>query len=214
MKEIQLQQTLPEVFASGQAVQSEVWHQNITFTRDSISLIKAASGTGKSSLCSYIFGYRQDYQGLILFDQKNIKQFTEKDWNHIRTTELSIVFQELRLFEELSAWDNIQIKNKLTGYKTKKEITHLFERLGIEDKLHTPIGKLSYGQRQRVAFIRALCQPFHYILLDEPISHLDSHNSKELASVLLEETTKQQAGIIVTSLGHQLDLPYSHYYNL
>jgi len=90
----------------------------------------------------------------------------------------------------------------------------MLERLGIADKTNIPIKALSFGQRQRVAFIRALCQPYQFILLDEPISHLDVENSKELAKLLLEEASGQGAGIIVTSLGHQLDLPYSNYFNL
>ena len=214
MKEIQLKQTLPEVFSRGERIQSDIWHQDITFDRNSISLIQAASGTGKSSLCSYIFGYRKDYQGMIFFDKQNIKQFTREQWNDIRQKELSIMFQELRLFDDLTAIENIQIKNKLTGFKSKKEITQLFERLDIGEKQNAPIHTLSFGQRQRVAFIRALCQPFHFIILDEPISHLDLANGKELASVLLEEANKQQAGILITSLGHQLELPYNHIYNL
>ena len=90
----------------------------------------------------------------------------------------------------------------------------MLERLDIADKKDTPIRSLSFGQRQRVAFIRSLCQPFQFILLDEPISHLDTENGIEVAKLLLEETAGQGAGVLVTSLGHQLDLPYSHYYNL
>ena len=125
-----------------------------------------------------------------------------------------MLFRSLRLFEELTALENIQIKNKLTKFKSKKDITNMLERLGIADKTNIPIKALSFGQRQRVAFIRALCQPYQFILLDEPISHLDVENSKELAKLLLEEASGQGAGIIVTSLGHQLDLPYSNYFNL
>ncbi|EGJ70256.1 ABC transporter related protein [Bacteroides coprosuis DSM 18011] len=214
MEKIHLKQALPEVFAGGSSIQSDIWHQDIIFDKEMICLIKAASGTGKSSLCSYIFGYRRDYQGMIFFDDVNIKQIKSKDWNSIRQKELSIMFQELRLFEELTALENIQIKNKLTKFKSKKDITNMLERLGIADKTNIPIKALSFGQRQRVAFIRALCQPYQFILLDEPISHLDVENSKELAKLLLEEASGQGAGIIVTSLGHQLDLPYSNYFNL
>lgn len=214
METINLKQTLPEIFADGEFIKSDIWHQDISFKREDIALIKAASGTGKSSLCSYLFGYRKDYQGMIFFDEINIKQLKNKEWNTIRQKEISIMFQELRLFEELTALQNIQIKNRLTHFKSKKQINEMLERLDIADKKDTPIRSLSFGQRQRVAFIRSLCQPFQFILLDEPISHLDTENGIEVAKLLLEETAGQGAGVLVTSLGHQLDLPYSHYYNL
>ena len=209
MNTITLQQTLPQVFAGKDAVVSDVWHQSLQWSKGEKVLIEAASGTGKSSLCSYIYGYRNDYQGIICFDGKNIKSLGVKDWVEIRSTSLSMLFQELRLFTELSAWENVQIKNKLTGFKTKKEIKAWFEALGIADKWETPLGKLSFGQQQRVALIRALCQPFDFIFMDEPISHLDDENGRCMASLLTEEADKQGAGIVVTSIGKHLELDYN-----
>lgn len=214
MEKIILKQTLPEVFAGGKSIESDIWHKEVCFERESMSLVHAASGTGKSSLLSYLFGYRRDYQGMIFFDETNIHQLSNTDWVKVRRSEISIMFQELRLFDELSAMDNIAVKNMLTHHKKRKEVEVWFERLGIADKMNTPVNRLSYGQRQRVAFMRALCQPFHFILLDEPISHLDEVNSNVVAELLQEEVAAQGAGVIITSLGHQLNLPYSHQYNL
>lgn len=214
MERIILKQTLPEVFADGKPIESDIWHKEVCFERGSTTLVRAASGTGKSSLLSYLFGYRQDYHGMVFFDDTNIRQLVNKDWTKIRKNEISIMFQELRLFDELSAMDNIAVKNMLTHHKSRKEVEAWFERLGIADKMNTPVNRLSYGQRQRVAFMRALCQPFHFILLDEPISHLDEVNSKAIAELLQEEVSTQGAGVVVTSLGHQLSLSYSHQYNL
>ena len=142
-------------------------------------LIEAASGTGKSSLCSYIYGYRSDYQGIINFDETNIKAYTVEQWVNLRKHSLSMLFQDLRIFSELTAFENVQLKNNLTGYKKKKEILALFDAMGIADKANIKAGKLSFGQQQRVAFIRALCQPFDFIFLEEPISHLDDYRSEE-----------------------------------
>ncbi len=209
MQQIHLQQTLPQVFADLNSITSDVWHKDVLLQKGELTLIEAASGTGKSSLCSYIYGYRNDYQGIINFDNNNISNLHTKEWTHLRRTSLSMLFQDLRLFEELSALDNIRIKNKLTKYKKKKEILQLFERLGLADKTHTKVSKLSFGQQQRVAFIRSLCQPFDFIFLDEPVSHLDEVNSSTISEILLEEATNRQAGVIVTSIGKHLDLPYN-----
>lgn len=208
MKTITLQQTLPAVFADKDRIVSDVWHQQLELVKGDKVLIEAASGTGKSSLCSFVYGYRNDYQGIICFDGKNIRSMNVSDWVEIRKTSLSMLFQELRLFPELTSWENVQIKNSLTGFKSKKEIKQWFEALGIAEKWNTPLGMLSFGQQQRVAMIRALCQPFDFIFLDEPVSHLDEENGRIMAAVLSEEANKQGAGIVVTSIGKHLELDY------
>lgn len=209
MHTLSLRQCLPAVFAGRDAIESDVWHQSLTFQKGENYLIEAASGTGKSSLCSYIHGYRNDYQGLILFDDKNIRQLSVKEWTVIRQRHISMLFQELRLFVELTAWENIQLKNNLTSYKSKKEIKGWFDLLGIADKWDTPVGKLSFGQQQRVAFMRALCQPFDFIFLDEPISHLDEQNGVLMAQLLSDEVTKQGAGVVLTSIGKAPQLNFT-----
>ena len=208
MKTITLQQTLPAVFADKDRIVSDVWHQQLELVKGEKVLIEAASGTGKSSLCSFVYGYRNDYQGIICFDGKNIRSMNVSDWVEIRKTSLSMLFQELRLFPELTSWENVQIKNALTGFKSKKEIKQWFEALGIAEKWGTPLGMLSFGQQQRVAMIRALCQPFDFIFLDEPVSHLDEENGRIMASMLTEEVERQGAGVVVTSIGKHLELDY------
>ena len=208
MKTITLQQTLPAVFADKDRIVSDVWHQQLELVKGEKVLIEAASGTGKSSLCSFVYGYRNDYQGIICFDGKNIRSMNVSDWVEIRKTSLSMLFQELRLFPELTSWENVQIKNSLTGFKSKKEIKQWFEALGIAEKWNTPLGMLSFGQQQRVAMIRALCQPFDFIFLAEPVSHLDEENGRIMASLLTEEVERQGAGVVVTSIGKHLELNY------
>lgn len=214
MNLIHLQQTLPQVFAGRDAITSEVWHQDIVFSKGKRYLIEAASGTGKSSLCSYIYGYRHDYQGIINFDEKNIRSLSVNEWVDIRKHSLSILFQELRVFPELTALENVLLKNRLTNYKKRKEILALFQTIGIADKANEKVGRLSFGQQQRVAFIRSLCQPFDFIFLDEPVSHLDDENSAIMSRLLMEEAESRGAGVIVTSIGKHLELEYDFSYKL
>lgn len=208
MNSIHLRQTLPQVFTDRDAITSDVWHQDITFCKGKRYLIEAASGTGKSSLCSYIYGYRRDYQGIINFDERNIRSLSVDEWVEVRKQSLSILFQELRLFPELTALENVQLKNRLTNFKKKKEVLALFAALGIAEKADEKAAKLSFGQQQRVAFIRSLCQPFDFIFLDEPISHLDDDNGNIMSRLLTEEAERQGAGILVTSIGKHIELNY------
>ena len=209
-----MKNTLPEVFALRDDIQSEVWHCDVAFERGHLYLVEAGSGTGKSSLCSYIIGYRNDYQGIINFDGKNIRNNKVKDWVDIRKRSLSLLFQELRLFPELTAYENVAIKNSLTGFKTRKQIESWFEALGIGDKLHVPVGRMSFGQQQRVAMMRALAQPFDFLLADEPVSHLDEENGRVMGEIMMEEARAQGSGVVVTSIGKHFALDYEKTFKL
>lgn len=208
METITLNKVLPHVFSHVQGLVSDVWNEEITFHKGHYYLLEANSGKGKSTFCSYLIGYRRDFDGKILFDEQNINALTIKDWAEIRTRHVSYLFQELRLFPELTALENVMIKNNMTHFKTKAQILDWFDELDIADKVNVRIGQMSFGQQQRVALIRSLVQPFDFLLADEPISHLDDDNSNTMAQVLLREATHQGAGVIVTSIGKHLALKY------
>ena len=112
----------------------------------------------------------------------------------------------MRLFPELTVMDNILLKNRLTGYRSEAEILERLERLELRHKARVPAGLLSIGQQQRVATVRALCQPFDFILVDEPVSHLDSRNNRAVATLIAEEASERKASVIATSVGNQLSL--------
>jgi ABC-type lipoprotein export system ATPase subunit len=214
MDKIQLIHTLPHVFANRDDIVSDIWQKDVTFEKGRIYLVEANSGTGKSSLCSYIYGYRHDYQGQILFDGEDTSRYTVAQWTDIRKKHFALLWQELRLFPELTAMENVEIKNKLTGFQKKKQIKEWFDLLGIADKQDTKIGRMSFGQQQRVALIRALCQPFDFLFVDEPISHLDDTNSEIMGRIMTAEAQRQGAGIIATSIGKHIELDYSQVFHL
>src|SRR5574344_3065816 len=109
MDKIELHATLPEVFAQRTDIHSDIWQQEVCFERGHLYLIEADSGTGKSSLCSYVIGYRNDYEGIIDFDGHNVRNLKIRDWVQIRQRSLSHMFQELRLFPELTALENVEL---------------------------------------------------------------------------------------------------------
>lgn len=208
MNKIQFSSVIPQVFSQRADLQSEVWGQDISFEKGHLYLVEAESGKGKSTFCSYVMGFRHDYEGRVLFDDNNTLDLSVLQWVDIRRAHISHLFQELRLFPELTAWENVQIKNKLTGFKDDKQIKEWFERLGIGDKLDAKIGRMSFGQQRCVAMIRALVQPFDFLFADEPISHLDDHNSQIMGDIMMTEAKRQGAGVIVTSIGKHMNLNY------
>ena len=135
MEQITLNNTLPRVFAGHDGIHSDVWLQDIHLERGKRYLISAESGTGKSSMCSYIYGYRQDYSGTIAFDGTDIRTMTVAQWCDARQRHIAYLPQDMRLFGELTAMENVELKNRLTGFKSHDEIIKLFETMGIADKV-------------------------------------------------------------------------------
>ena len=214
MDKIQFNSVIPKVFSQLPSLESEVWNADVTFEKGHLYLVEADSGKGKSTFCSYIVGYRHDYSGQVLFDGQDTKNYKVNQWVDMRKYHISHLFQELRLFPELTAFENVQIKNKLTNFKSENQIKSWFEALGIEEKLDVKVGLLSFGQQQRVAMIRALVQSFDFILVDEPISHLDDKNSEIMGKIMLDEAQAQGAGVIVTSIGKHMNLNYERIFKL
>lgn len=211
---IEMHNVLPAVFAGRGADGSEIWCCDVSFERGRNYLVSSQSGTGKSSLCSYLYGYRNDYSGCIAFGGTDITTFTVAQWCELRCCHIAYLPQEMRLFPELTAMENVELKNNLTGFRKRDEIRQMFEQLGISEKIDDPVARLSIGQQQRVAIIRALCQPFDFILLDEPVSHLDETNNRLAAQLVVEEAVRQGAGIISTSVGNNVMLTVDREYRL
>jgi len=214
MESISFRNVTPQVFSQFKELDSGVWRSDISFKKGHLYLVEADSGKGKSTFCSYISGYRHDYTGRILFDDVDTQTLKVSQWVDIRMNHVSHLFQELRLFPELTALENVMIKNNLTGFKRLSEIEEWFDMLGIPDKKDAIVGRMSFGQQQRVAMIRSLVQPFDFILADEPISHLDDNNSAIMAEIMMREAKAQGAGVIVTSIGKHMDLDYEQVFKL
>jgi ABC-type lipoprotein export system ATPase subunit len=211
---IKLYNGIPEIFAQREDLRSDIWNREFCFERGKSYLIKAASGTGKSSLCSYLYGQRGDYRGSIMFDDIDIARLSTREWCDIRQQSISILFQDLKLFGELTAFENVVIKNSITNTKSELEIKLLFEQLGVDDKLNTRADRMSFGQQQRVALIRALCQPYKFLILDEPISHLDDANSDIMRDIIVQDASDRGAAIIATSIGKHMNIDYDICLNL
>lgn len=200
--EILLNNIIPDFLEKEKIDNSVLWKEIISFREGQKTEIIAASGSGKSSLIHFLYGMRKDYNGTLLFDKKNIKSIKPPELADIRAMQLSIVFQDLRLFTDFSVLQNLEIKRALAPYHKNSLVNEMAERLGIRNKLSQKAGTCSYGEQQRIAIIRALQQPFNFIILDEPLSHLDEENSKKAMLLIEEEADKRGAGIILADLQH------------
>ena len=212
---------------------SDIYLQpSVVFEQGRSYLVRARSGHGKTSLLNFIYGISGQYDGEVVLTE-NGEWRTEnathpaltgtplregmanaRTENELRTRVLSFMFQDLGLFPQLTAMENVQLKNRLTDFKSDAEIEAMLDALLPEGKKHQPVATLSLGQRQRVAAVRALCQPFKIILMDEPFSHIDSENARCVADMVMGEVGRQGAGLIVTALDAIDYFPFDVTYNL
>lgn len=187
---------------------SDIWNCEVNFEQGLFYHIKAASGQGKSSLIQTLYGLQQNFEGRILFEGKDLKKISIADWCDLRASKLSIVFQDLKLFIDQTAFENINIKRVLTNYYTEAVIHEFAEKLSVTHTLDRVVSTLSYGERQRIAIIRSLMQPFGILLLDEPFSHLDEVNIQSAIALIKQEVEKRDATLLITDLEDDQRFPY------
>jgi len=198
--QIQLREVIPDYIEKEKRIASQIWGQNISIKKGEHLHIVAPSGSGKTSLMHFIYGLRKDHSGSIFYDDTDIKNISVEKFSAFRQNKISIIFQDLRLFEEQTVKENIDIKRILDPYHQPEKITEMAERLGIKNKLSQLAKTCSYGEQQRIAIIRALMQPFDFLLLDEPYSHLDETNRKKAMELIYEECAKRSAAMVFADL--------------
>ncbi|MBN2683563.1 MAG: ATP-binding cassette domain-containing protein [Bacteroidales bacterium] len=187
---------------------SEIWEKEVELQEGKFNLINSTSGRGKSSLTAFIYGTRKDFTGEVLLNNNDNKLFSFAEWSEIRQKKLSIVFQDLRLFGQLTAMENILVKADLTNTTSVDEILDMAEKLKVKKLLEKKCMHMSFGEQQRLAIIRALSQPFEYLLMDEPFSHLDKGNIKIASELILKKCDENKAGFMLCTLGDYYDLEY------
>ena len=207
-----LEHLIPDPLLEQDHSHSGIWDRDkCFFEQDRIYVVEAPSGKGKTSLLSVMYVLRKDYSGKVFLDERDISGFSSGQWARLRKTGIAFIFQGLELFGDLSAMENILLKNRITRHKSQEQIRTLAASLGMESFLEKKTAILSFGQQQRVAIIRALCQPFRYLFADECFSHMDRENSRIAMALIREECRDQGAGLILTSLGNSLDPgPHEH----
>ena len=147
-----------------------------------------ASGCGKTTLLNAIGGLDRVNNGKIYINDKLITSKISYKVDKIRNLSIGYIFQDYKLIDDMSVYDNIAMALKMIGIKDKNEIKtrveYILDRVGILRYRYRPCGMLSGGERQRVGIARAIVKNPDIILADEPTGNLDSKNTIEVMNII------------------------------
>ena len=194
---------------------ADVWNKAIQFKQGEYVKIKAPSGTGKTTFVHIIYKLRNDFEGDVLWDNKSLSSITANSLAILRQQSVSIIFQDLRLFPNLTARENIELNRVLQQPLYESNVIDtMADQLGIASILDQQASLCSYGEQQRIAIVRSLMQPFKWLIMDEPFSHLDKNNIDKATALIEAECKKRNAGFILTDLEDDEHFNYTTFLNL
>ena len=164
------------------------------------------SGTGKTTFLNLIAGVLAADSGEITTHAAAISKMTDGQRRDFRIRNVGMIFQEFELLEYLSVRDNILLPYRMSSAlclnpEVLQRVESLAEQTGIVDQLKRPVGKLSQGERQRVAFCRAVLPDPPLLLADEPTGNLDPESTERVLDILFQHV--RAAGATLITVTHE-----------
>ena len=159
-----------------------------------------ASGAGKTSIIKMLLREIKPTTGEIIVDNVNIVKLRNRKIPQLRKT-MGIVFQDFRLLEGKTVFDNIKYPLQILGVSKKeitKRVTEILELVGLSERANSFPNQLSGGEQQRVCIARALINRPKYLIADEPTGNLDPNTSEEIMKLLLDVNAKGTTVIVST----------------
>lgn len=179
---------------------------NLELDKNGLVAILGPSGCGKTTLLNAIGGLDKVNKGNIYINDVKITRRCSYKIDKIRNLKIGYIFQDYKLVDDMSVYDNVAMVLKMIGIKDKQEIKkrveYILERVGMYRYRYRPCGMLSGGERQRVGIARAIVKNPDIILADEPTGNLDSKNTIEIMNII-KSISKDKLVILVT---HEVDL--------
>ena len=169
---------------------------NLNIENQKDLLITGPSGIGKTTLLSILCGLQKPTAGKVLYDDINLYNLVENKIDYFRGDKLGIVFQNFNLINAFTIKQNLELANTTQGSEEKK-LYDLLQRVGLADKSHIKVSKLSVGEKQRLAVARAFIGNPKWIFCDEPTSSLDDKNAEIISQFIKDESTRCKASLIL-----------------
>ena len=169
---------------------------NLNIENQKDLLITGPSGVGKTTLLSILCGLQKPTAGKVLYDDINLYNLVENKIDYFRGDKLGIVFQNFNLINAFTIKENLDLANT-TQDSEEKKLYDLLQRVGLADKSHIKVSKLSVGEKQRLAVARAFIGNPKWIFCDEPTSSLDDNNTEIISQFIKDESTRCKASLIL-----------------
>lgn len=174
---------------------------NLELGETGLVALLGESGSGKTTLLNTIGGLDKVKSGNIYIDSKKITSKSSYKVDKIRNLNIGYIFQDYKLIDDKTVFENVAITLKLIGIKDKEEIkrrvNYVLEKVGIYRYRNRLAESLSGGERQRVGIARAIVKNPKILLCDEPTGNLDSKNSLEVMNII-KAISKERLVILVT----------------
>lgn len=165
------------------------------------------SGSGKSTLLNLLSGIDLPSSGQIMVNGMDLTAMSEHDRTVFRSQNIGFIFQLFNLIPTLTVLENVMLPLELSG-KLKKghleRVTRLLEVVGLTERIHSFPDKLSGGEQQRVAILRALIHRPQLLLADEPTGNLDAETSNVVIKLLTALVRKEGKTLILVTHNHEL----------
>lgn len=169
--------------------------------------ILGSSGSGKTTLLHLIGGIDTPDAGKIIIEGTDLTSLSDTARTHFRRSHVGMVFQLFNLIPTLTVWENILLPAELEGRvnaSRRDYAASLLARVGLDDRTNTFPEKLSGGEQQRVAIVRALAHEPLIVLADEPTGNLDAQNSARVLSILLQLTREAGRTLLMATHDHEI----------
>ncbi len=174
---------------------------NAKFDAGEMVAIVGESGSGKSTLMNTIGGLDSDFEGAILYEGKNLRDFSKKEMVNYHKKSIGFIFQNFNLIPHLDLIDNVSIAMTLSNAdkKTRRDrAEELLTQVGLKDHMHKKPNQLSGGQKQRVAIARALANDPDVIIADEPTGALDADTTDVILNMIRDIAASGKLVLMVT----------------
>lgn len=191
-----------KVYANGTSALKNI---NLHIKKGEFVFIVGSSGSGKSTFLKLIMHEELPSKGTIYLDGINITKITKKEVPYIRR-KMGIVFQDFRLIDKMTVFDNVAFAMRVTGASerdVKKRVPYILNLVELQDKTNRRPAELSGGEQQRVSLARALVNNPSIIIADEPTGNVDPEMSYEIVELLTEINKRGTTVLMVT---HEHDL--------
>lgn len=174
---------------------------SISIPKESLTILKGRSGSGKTTLMNIIGGLDKPSSGSIIFNEKEITTFNQRQIEKLHRKDIGFIFQSISLIPIMTAYENVEFALRLSGYKGNRSqrVEESLKLVGLASRMHHMPQELSGGEQQRVAIARAITHRPMVIFADEPTAELDSNSSMTVMKIFKDLVRNENVTIVMTT---------------